>query len=73
MPPGSGVRRLILWCIALFALNGCAAIDRDLYDLFRGVAPAHPVYGTSVRNVIPESHEVAQTNQTDPSQKEDRA
>ena len=73
MSPGCGVRRLILGCIAPSARNGGAAIDRDLYDLIRGVAPTQPVYGTHVLNVIPETHEIAQANRTAPSQQADWA
>ena len=57
------MRRAFLLAVALVWLVGCATIDQALYSTSTAVAPAHPVYGTPVLNVIPEKQEVAQAQQ----------
>ena len=48
---------------ALIPLTGCATIDRGLYDASSALAPAHPIYGTPVFNVIQQEREVAPAQQ----------
>jgi hypothetical protein len=57
------MRRTLLLAIALSWLPGCTTLDQALYDTSKAVAPAHPVYGTPIFNVVPEDHEVAQAQQ----------
>jgi predicted Zn-dependent protease len=57
------MHRCLLLALAVPWLSACASLDRTLYDISTAVAPAHPVYGTPVFNVIPEQQEVAQAQE----------